>query len=117
MNLIGVSSNSKLKAEAWKFIEFISQSDWQRKFVEASFNVPGMKGAVTPEFLRANPWFKTFQDAIDVAEQVPPPGFETKFSPFRKTLNSALGEIFILGKLVRETLKGAQDQLEKLATR
>ena len=117
MNLIGVSSNSKLKAEAWKFIEFISQSDWQRKFVEASFNVPGMKGAVTAEFLKANPWFKNFQDAIDVAEQVPPPGFETKFSPFRKTLNSALGEIFILGKPVRETLKGTQDQLEKLATR
>jgi multiple sugar transport system substrate-binding protein len=117
MNLIGVSTNSKFKAEAWRFIEFISQSEWQRKFTEVSFNVPGMKGAVTAEFLNANPWFKTFQDAIDVAEEVPPPGFETKFSPFRKIMNSALGEIFILGKPVRETLKNAQDQLEKLASR
>ena len=117
MNLIGVSSNSKAKAEAWKFIEFLSQSEWQRKFTEASFNIPGMKGAVTGEFLKANPWFKTFQDAIDVVDQIPPPGFETRFSPFRKTMNNALGEIFILGKPVRETLKGTQDQLEKLAAR
>ena len=115
--LIGVSSNSKFKAEAWKFVEFISQSEWQRKFADASFNVPGMKGALSPEFLKANPWFGTFQEAIDVAEQIPPPGFETKFSPFRKTMNGALGDIFILGKPVQETLRAAQNELEKLATR
>lgn len=117
MNLIGVSSNSKFKAEAWKFIELITQTEWQKKFTDYSFNVAGMKGAVTSEFLKANPWFKTFQEAIDVAEQIPPPGFETRFSPFRKTMNSALGDIFILNKPVRETLKVTQDQLEKLVSR
>jgi ABC-type glycerol-3-phosphate transport system substrate-binding protein len=117
MNLIGVSSNSKFKAEAWKFIEFISQSEWQGKFAEASFNVPGMKGAFSAEFLKANAWFGTFQEAIDVAEQIPPPGFETKFSPVRKALNNALGDIFILGKPVQERLKAAQSELEKLAIR
>jgi multiple sugar transport system substrate-binding protein len=117
MNLIGVASNSKFKAEAWKFVEFISQTEWQRKFADASFNVPGMKGALSAEFLKKNPWFGTFQDAIDVAEQIPPPGFETKFSPFRKTMNSALGDIFLLGRPVPERLKAAQSELEKLATR
>jgi hypothetical protein len=32
-------------------------------------------------------------------------------------MNSGLGEVFILGKPVQETLKTAQDQLEKLASR
>jgi multiple sugar transport system substrate-binding protein len=117
MNLIGVSRNAKHKEEAWKFIAFISRPEWQNKFTDYSFNTGGMKGSVTPQFLKTNPWFSTFADAVDVAKQIPPPGFETRYTPFRKAVNSALGEIFILNRPVRESLKVVQDQMEQLANR
>jgi multiple sugar transport system substrate-binding protein len=117
MNLIGISKNSRHKAEAWKFIEFIARPEWQKKFTDYSFNAAGMKGAVTKEFLEANPWFETFNAAVDVAAPIPPPSFETLFSPFRKAMNNALGEIFILNKPILSTMQRTQQELEILGRR
>ena len=60
-NQLGIPKRGKNKEQAWKFVEFIAQPEWQRKFLELTYTTPGMVGVEpSPEIAKKVPWLKTF---------------------------------------------------------
>lgn len=119
-NLIGVAAAAPepAKAAALSYIRFItSNPEWGRIWVNNSGTIFLRPGSVTPEFLRANPWFKVFNEAVPTAIQVPPPGLEIHFTQIQKIINDKVGLILYENRPVQQTLDDAQREVEQLIRR
>jgi len=69
---IPAALSEKEKEDAWAFIRFIAQPEWQLKYTMITSAPAGMKGAVTPEVAAAKPQLKTINDAVIGAEPIIP---------------------------------------------
>ena len=60
-NQLAIPRRGKNKEEAWKFVEFIAQPEWQRKYLDLTYTTPGMVGVEpSPEISKKVPWLKTY---------------------------------------------------------
>lgn len=113
-NVIGIGRLSKNKAAAGEYLRFITDVKWAKLWTEKSRTISTIKGAVTPEFLQANPLFDIFNKDIDKAVQLPPPGLETKFNAIQKIIvDNAVGALYD-NKPPQQVLDNAQKQAEEL---
>jgi multiple sugar transport system substrate-binding protein len=117
-NLIGVAANAPNKREAIAYLKFItSKPEWARVWVDNSRTIFLRQGSVTSEFLKANPWFPVFNEAVGNAVQVPPPGLEIYFTQIQKIINDRVAQIFYENRPVKQTLDEAQKEVEELIKR
>ncbi len=60
-NTLAIPKRGKNKESAWKYLEFIAQPEWQRKYLELTYTTPGMLGVEpSPEVSQKVPWLKIF---------------------------------------------------------
>lgn len=116
-NVIGIAKASKNKPIAAEYLKFITQPQWAQLWTTSSQTISARQGAVTPEFLKENPLFETFNKDIDKAVQLPPPGLETKYNAFQKILNDKVVSILYDNRPVKETMDEVQQQVEALVAR
>jgi multiple sugar transport system substrate-binding protein len=73
---LGISSTSKHKAEAWKFVQFMYQDKYRQQFDEAEGMLPELSSVAASAYYQA-PAFKPFVDALATAKFQPQhPKFE-----------------------------------------
>jgi len=114
-NLIGVAANSPHKAEAIAYIKYItSDPQWGRLWVNSTGTIFLRPGSVTPDFLRANPWFPVFNEDVAHAVVIPPPGLETNFSQIQEIIVRRVSQILYDNLPIKPTLDQAQAEVEQL---
>jgi len=117
-NLIGVAVNSPHKAEAIAYLKYItSDPQWGRIWVSNSGTIFMRPGSVTPDYLRANPWFPVFNEDVVHAVQLPPPGLETNYTQIQETIDNRVAQILYENRPVKQTLDQAQADVEQLIRR
>ncbi len=116
-NVIGIAKASKSKPIAAEYLKFITQPEWAQLWTTSSQTISARQGAVTPEFLKANPLFDVFNKDIDKAVQLPPPGLETHYNEFQKVLDDKVVSVLYDNRPVEQSMNELQQQVEALAAK
>jgi multiple sugar transport system substrate-binding protein len=117
-NLIAVAAASPNKREAVAYIKFITGNPkWGRIWVDNSRTIFMRKGSVTPEFLKSNPWFPVFNEAVANAIQLPPPGLEVRYTEIQKVIVDRATQILYENRPIQQMLDEAQREVEALLKR
>ena len=117
MNLIGVSSQSKHKAEAASFIEMISEPEWQKLWFENTATLTAGTDAIGEEELTDKPYVSEFVQGLDNAVPVPPQGLETQYNQFSGIVQKAVTQAFYSNESVESIMQAAQTEAEKLTSK
>jgi multiple sugar transport system substrate-binding protein len=110
--ILVISKDSKHPEEAFKFIEFVSQPDWQRSWLMASKMIPAQKGIADQAYVDQYPYMQVFMDAMPYARPIAPPGFEVYSGEFQKIVEDAVEKILYTNADVDATMAQLQAELE-----
>ena len=113
-NLIGISAKTPNYQQACEYLKFIADPKWGKVWVEKSRTIYPIEGSVTPDFLKANPWFDIFNKELAKSVAVAPPGLEIYYNDIQKIINDKLVEVLYNGKPVEQAMNEAQAAAEKL---
>ncbi|MCL4459239.1 MAG: sugar ABC transporter substrate-binding protein [Chloroflexi bacterium] len=112
-NVLVIPAAAKNSDAAWEFMKFLAQPDWQRKFPEMTFSLPGMGDALSPDFQAKYPWFKIFADAQPYTITIAPPGFEIYFSEWQKLVGDKVEGMFYNNRPPAQVAQDIQKTLEE----
>ena len=107
-----IAKDSKYRDQAWKFLAFAAQPQWQSRMVELSLSAPGLKADIPDHVVKENPWFSNFLRMASEGKPVPPPGLEEHYERFRRAVVDAMAEVLFKNQPVEEALNNAQKTLE-----
>lgn len=116
-NLIGIAAKSPNYDQACAYLKFIADPKWGKTWVEKSRTIYPIEGSVTPEFLKANPWFEVFNKELPKSVPVAPPGLEIYYNDVQKIINDKLVEILYNNKPVEQAMNEAQQAVEKIVNK
>lgn len=117
MNWFAVSSTSKHKVEAAKFMEFLLHDDVQSRWFEASVSIVATKKAVTPQWLAKNPWFKVYAEGADYAVPRTVEGLELYSSEIRKIVADHIGDVLVNDVPAEAAMNDCKKELDQLIER
>jgi multiple sugar transport system substrate-binding protein len=102
------------KPAAGKYLDFISQPEWQKTMtVESGIN-SGRAGIDYSDFLAKNPWYQPFLDSLNSVVPDPAPGWGKINAQWRKVVQNKLAEMYAQNRPVKQTLDDIQAQVEDL---
>jgi multiple sugar transport system substrate-binding protein len=110
---LAIPKAAKNKEDAWKFIEFASRPEWQKKILELTLKSPGQKGVTSAKVESEFPWMRTSWDVDQYATRVRyPEGIEEQYPAFRRTIAKYVTQALLQNKPVDEAMGQAQKEIE-----
>jgi multiple sugar transport system substrate-binding protein len=113
-NLIGIAAKSPYYKEACEYLKFIATKEWGQVWVKNSRTIFPIEGAVSDDFLKANPWFDIYAKELKRAIPVAPPGLEIYYNDVQKVINEKLVDVLYNNKPVKTAMDEAQAAVEAL---
>ncbi len=112
---IPAALDAKAKDEAWSFIRFITQPEWQLRYTQLTAAPPGLKGAVTPEVAAEKPHLKLINEAVIGAEPIIPniKSIRANSNEFFAITQRAALRVLSTKEPVAAILKDAQAELDR----
>jgi multiple sugar transport system substrate-binding protein len=107
-----MSSQSKHKKEAWKFVKYIGGPEGQREMGKMGYNLPAISSIADELEISSNEYMKPFTDMVAFCTKAPAFMRTSDWSKIDEKLSSAM-EATVLGKM---TAKEALDKAVKDAT-
>ncbi|MFA6093690.1 MAG: extracellular solute-binding protein [Elusimicrobiota bacterium] len=106
-----IFNQSKNKALAWKFVEFLSRPDIQVRWYEISKDLPAVKAAWKHPSLNSNPLLAPFKAHLDSAKSPPPvPEWES----MANALNESMEEVMFGKTSVEEARAKLSERIRGL---
>ncbi|MCC6630180.1 MAG: extracellular solute-binding protein [Chloroflexi bacterium] len=103
------------KEAAGKYLNFISQPQWQKAMtVESGINSGRVKDVDYADYLAKNPWYQPFLDAMPTAVTNIAPGWDLFNAQYTKVIQSKTAEMYSKNRPVKAVLDEIQAELEKL---
>ncbi|MFG6114855.1 ABC transporter substrate-binding protein [Halobacillus sp. MO56] len=84
---IYVSAKTEHPEESWKFIEFMTSLEEQKKFDKSNGSLPVLTEEANDPFFKEDPYFSTFVDMIEYGEPQPMPAV---WEPFQEVITTAV---------------------------
>ena len=113
-NLLYLSSSSKNKEIAWKYIELCASKDMQSRFAELTDCIPGRKDAVSSSFTAERPWYQAFVDGAPDAELIVAMDYLEIEGQIRKLIIDAGQAVLYENKDIPTVLQETQGKIDKL---
>jgi multiple sugar transport system substrate-binding protein len=110
-NVLVIPAKGKNPDLAFEFMKFLASPEWQRKFPDMTFSLPGMQNALSPDFQTKYPWFKVFSDAQPYTIIIAPSGFEIYQSEWQKIVGDRVEAMFYTNKPSDQTAQDVQKAL------
>lgn len=107
---LGMSSKSKHKAEAWKFIQFMYQKDYRQKFDEVEGMLPELVAVAQSDYFQT-PTYKPFIDALSTAKFQPQ---HPKFERVQQIMTVAVQKVLSGQASAKSALDDATQQINQL---
>jgi multiple sugar transport system substrate-binding protein len=109
-----IAKNAKHKEEAWGFWEFINSEERQQRFVNMECGYACRPGAITDQFLAANPYFAAYQEQAQkgLPWTMLPLGQEINGSALTTMFQTYLEEIMLKGSDPKTALDQCQKDFE-----
>jgi multiple sugar transport system substrate-binding protein len=103
------------KEAAGKYLNFISQPQWQKAMtIESGINSGRVKDVDYSDYLAKNPWYQPFLDAMPTAVFNVAPGWDLFNAQYTKVIQSKTAEMYAKNRPVKQVLDEVQVELEKL---
>ncbi|HLH71899.1 MAG TPA: sugar ABC transporter substrate-binding protein [Chloroflexota bacterium] len=102
------------KEAAGKYLDFISQPQWQKVMTEESGIQAGRTGIDYSDYLSKNPWYQAFLDAMPGVVAETEPGWEKFDAQVKKIAQSKISEMYAKNRPVKQVLDEMQSQFEQL---
>lgn len=110
----GMDAKSKNPDAAWTILDLYNSEKWQKNYVSMTAQIPGQAGMITPEVLKQDPWWATFDEGAAkyaAAYGYMAPGFENVADEYNNEIGLALAEILNGGVGVAQRLDKLQQTL------
>ncbi len=111
-NLIGIAAGSPNYDIACDYLKSIATQEWGEVWTTSSGTASTMPGAVTDEFLGANPWFSVFAQELPKAVPVAIPGLEIYHNDMVRLINNRIVEVLYDNKPVEQAMEELQSDVE-----
>jgi multiple sugar transport system substrate-binding protein len=116
-NVLVIPAQAQNKDAAWEYMKFIARPEWQERFPELTFSLPGMQGALGDEFREQYPWFELFDRAQPYAISIAPPGFEVYQSEWQRLVGEKVEAMFLNNLPPEQVAEDIQATLEEFVAR
>lgn len=112
-NLIGIAAKSPNYDLACQYLKSIANAKWGQVWTENSGTIYPYKGSIPSDYLKKNPWFKTFADYAGHEVPVAPPGLELYFNDIQLMIVKKGADILYNNEPVAQAMQELQNEVEQ----